>query len=464
MPPRSSCVGLLPPLLYAAAIRTLAGRLPGQPAPDRVPLGRAGDLHGVRRGSGDLVAAAGAASRRRSPSAPSWHHRTPSRPRPSRAGSACPAVSSRILEGESLVNDATALVCSADGHGRAGRGLRQRRRGGPRLPPGRAGRRPHRGGRGVGWSRWSARPSTTSVTRHRRCPSWRPFVAYLPAEELRRPPGSSRSSCRAAARAQVAAACSPPSSRLSERINWRTIQFLLENAVFLLIGLQVRWIVADVEPLGPRPPGRSSPCAWPCSPPSCCCGRSGSSRSRFLAIRPGPAAPAESPPWRTTAIISWAGHARGGDARGGVRPARGHAAARGPGAHRHGRHGRHAAAARVRRCPGWPAGWRARTRPARGRASGGDRPAGSGQRRAAPRSTSAPTTIDAQTMDALRQRVEHRVNIVWERLGSSDADAGDAERAATGGSGCRCCRPSATEVLRIRDAGAGRPRGARRRC
>ena len=45
------------------------------------------------------------------------------------------------------------------------------------------------------------------------------------------------------------------SSRLSERINWATIQFLLENSVFLLIGLQVRWIVADVA--GPTSAGRT---------------------------------------------------------------------------------------------------------------------------------------------------------------------------------------------------------------
>ncbi|MER7250315.1 Na+/H+ antiporter [Kribbella sp. NPDC000426] len=32
-------------------------------------------------------------------------------------------------------------------------------------------------------------------------------------------------------------------SRMSERTNWRTIQFLLENMVFLLIGLQTRWIL-----------------------------------------------------------------------------------------------------------------------------------------------------------------------------------------------------------------------------
>ncbi len=35
-------------------------------------------------------------------------------------------------------------------------------------------------------------------------------------------------------------------SRLSERVNWSTIQFLLENTVFLLIGLQARLIVANL--------------------------------------------------------------------------------------------------------------------------------------------------------------------------------------------------------------------------
>ena len=35
-------------------------------------------------------------------------------------------------------------------------------------------------------------------------------------------------------------------SRLNERINWETIQFLLENTVFLLIGLQVRQILDGV--------------------------------------------------------------------------------------------------------------------------------------------------------------------------------------------------------------------------
>ncbi|MGY2700598.1 MULTISPECIES: Na+/H+ antiporter [unclassified Nocardioides] len=35
-------------------------------------------------------------------------------------------------------------------------------------------------------------------------------------------------------------------SRIAERINWRTIAFLLENAVFGLIGLQAQWIFQDL--------------------------------------------------------------------------------------------------------------------------------------------------------------------------------------------------------------------------
>jgi monovalent cation/hydrogen antiporter len=36
-------------------------------------------------------------------------------------------------------------------------------------------------------------------------------------------------------------------SRLSERVNWATIQFLLENTVFLLIGLQAQRILSEVQ-------------------------------------------------------------------------------------------------------------------------------------------------------------------------------------------------------------------------
>ncbi|WP_154792850.1 cation:proton antiporter [Occultella kanbiaonis] len=73
-----------------------------------------------------------------------------------------------------------------------------------------------------------------------------PFIAYLPAEEL----GASgvlsvvvaglvtghRSATRFTAQ-----------DRISERLNWRTVQFILENGVFLLIGTEVATLVAQVQ-------------------------------------------------------------------------------------------------------------------------------------------------------------------------------------------------------------------------
>ena len=51
-------------------------------------------------------------------------------------------------------------------------------------------------------------------------------------------------------------------SRIAERMNWRTIAFLLENTVFLLIGLQARWILARRAGTAACPPaGSSSVCA-----------------------------------------------------------------------------------------------------------------------------------------------------------------------------------------------------------
>ena len=36
-------------------------------------------------------------------------------------------------------------------------------------------------------------------------------------------------------------------SRVNDRINWRTVQFLLENGVFLLIGLEIRSLIQDAD-------------------------------------------------------------------------------------------------------------------------------------------------------------------------------------------------------------------------
>jgi monovalent cation/hydrogen antiporter len=43
------------------------------------------------------------------------------------------------------------------------------------------------------------------------------------------------------------------SARIASQHNWQTIQFLLENMVFLLIGLQLRWIIEEVVDSGVSP-------------------------------------------------------------------------------------------------------------------------------------------------------------------------------------------------------------------
>ncbi len=78
-----------------------------------------------------------------------------------------------------------------------------------------------------------------------------PFVAFLPAEALH------TSGVLAVVVTGLIIGTRTPTmpggaSRLSQRTNWATVQFLLENAVFLLIGLQVRSIIdaAAMDSLG----------------------------------------------------------------------------------------------------------------------------------------------------------------------------------------------------------------------
>ncbi|WP_024805207.1 Na+/H+ antiporter [Nocardia sp. BMG51109] len=71
-----------------------------------------------------------------------------------------------------------------------------------------------------------------------------PFAAYLPAEAAHASGVTAVVVCGLIL-GQGAPVWQSAASRIAERTNWRTIQFLLENAVFLLIGLQVRHIVED---------------------------------------------------------------------------------------------------------------------------------------------------------------------------------------------------------------------------
>ena len=72
-----------------------------------------------------------------------------------------------------------------------------------------------------------------------------PFAAYVAAEELH---GSGVLAVVIAGLllGHKAPVLQTAPSRIAERLNWRTISFLLENTVFLLIGLQARRIIGDV--------------------------------------------------------------------------------------------------------------------------------------------------------------------------------------------------------------------------
>ncbi|TXL61492.1 Na+/H+ antiporter [Aeromicrobium terrae] len=79
-----------------------------------------------------------------------------------------------------------------------------------------------------------------------------PWIAYLPAEELhvpgidQHPSGVLAVVVAGLILGHKAPLIQSATSRLFERTNWSTISFVLENSVFLLIGLQIRAIVSDL--------------------------------------------------------------------------------------------------------------------------------------------------------------------------------------------------------------------------
>ena len=96
-------------------------------------------------------------------------------------------------------------------------------------------------------------------------------------------------------------------SRIAERMNWRTIAFVLENTVFLLIGLQARWILEDVSESTLSTGRIVGVCAAVLL--GCVVMRLGwVFFARYLLVRPG-ADPITGmrPPWTFTFILGWAG-------------------------------------------------------------------------------------------------------------------------------------------------------------
>lgn len=76
-----------------------------------------------------------------------------------------------------------------------------------------------------------------------------PFVAFLPAQAVGAS-GVLATVVTGLYLAQKATSVQTASSRLAEAVNWRTIAFLLENAVFVLIGLQLPALLDGVADSG----------------------------------------------------------------------------------------------------------------------------------------------------------------------------------------------------------------------
>jgi CPA1 family monovalent cation:H+ antiporter len=137
-----------------------------------------------------------------------------------------------------------------------------------------------------------------------------PFAAYLPAEEIHIR-GFHGSGVIAVVVAGLILGHKSPliqsgQSRLSERVNWATIQFVLENTVFLLIGLQVRRIIDDISH-SELSAGRIA---------AFCLGVLAGvivlrlvwlALSRVFLFRRDRDPEAETPPWSFTLVLGWAG-------------------------------------------------------------------------------------------------------------------------------------------------------------
>ncbi|HEU5265118.1 MAG TPA: Na+/H+ antiporter [Jatrophihabitans sp.] len=86
-----------------------------------------------------------------------------------------------------------------------------------------------------------------------------PYVAFLPAEHFHSS-GVVAVVITGLILGHKAPRLQSASSRIAENINWRTVQFVLENVVFLLIGLQIRRIVRSVADTHPN----WVDVVWPC--------------------------------------------------------------------------------------------------------------------------------------------------------------------------------------------------------
>ncbi len=148
-----------------------------------------------------------------------------------------------VLEGESLVNDATALVALNTAIAAMTTSISPLRVGWDFV-------RAAGGGLLVGLAaafvlamvrRWIDDPVLDTTLSFAA-----PYVAFLPAEEIHAS-GVLAVVVTGLLLGHKSVVLQSASSRIAENINWRTVQFLLENVVFLLIGLQIRPLINSVR-------------------------------------------------------------------------------------------------------------------------------------------------------------------------------------------------------------------------
>ena len=147
-----------------------------------------------------------------------------------------------ILEGESLLNDATALVALRTAIGGAGAAAELWRVGADFVLA--AG-----GGIVVGFLTFllvaKLRKRITDPVLDTAISFVVPFASYIAAEKVHAS-GVIAVVVAGLLLGHKAQILQTAQSRIAERMNWRTIAYVLENTVFLLIGLQASWILADV--------------------------------------------------------------------------------------------------------------------------------------------------------------------------------------------------------------------------
>jgi len=132
-----------------------------------------------------------------------------------------------------------------------------------------------------------------------------PYIAYLPAEALHAS-GVLSVVVAGLLLGHKAPVLQNASSRLAERINWSTVLFLLENAVFLLIGTQLRPILGDVRSSG-LPVSRIVLACVAVLLTAIVVRPLWVFPARYLIVKPAPDRSGRPSPWTSSAIVSWAG-------------------------------------------------------------------------------------------------------------------------------------------------------------